>query len=526
MYRRTLLKASAAAAAGVIAAPAIAQGNARVLRCAPEANLASIDPIWTTATVAINHGYMVYDTLYGIDASLTPRPQMVAGHTVSDDNRIWTFTLRDGLAFHDGEPVRSADCIASIDRWSKRAAWGQALGAVTEDMKALDDKRFVIRLKKPFSSILYAFGISPACFIMPERVAKTDPFKQISDATGSGPFKFVKDEWVAGARAVWVKNDKYIPRDEPADSYAGGKRVFVDRVEHTVMPDGATAAAALQTGELDWVHVPLIDLVPQLRKSAGVKVAIFDPLGWLGIIRPNFLFPPFDNRKLLRAILPAIDQREFLSAVIGEQSELGKVPAGFFTVGSAMGNTAGMEVLSGPPDVEKAKRLVGESGYKGEPVLLMSPTDQPALAQIAQVTRSVFEKIGINVNYSAMDWSTLVARRASREPPDKGGWNAFCTSWSGLSVADPGGHFPIRGNGAGAWFGWPTDPKMEALRDSWFDAPDLAAQKKVCEDMQIRAFDQVPFIPVGQWFYPTAFRDNVVDIVKSPGILHWNLRKT
>jgi peptide/nickel transport system substrate-binding protein len=525
MQRRALLKASAVALTGALAAPAIAQGNRKVLRCAPEANLASIDPIWTTATVAINHGYMVYDTLYGVDLSLTPRPQMVSGHTVSDDNRTWTFALRDGLSFHDGDKVRSADCIASIDRWSKRSAWGQALGAVTEEMTAPDDQHFVIHLKKPFSSMLYALGVS-GCFIMPERVAKTDPFKQITDATGSGPFKFVKEDWVAGAHAAWIRYDKYIPRDEPADFYAGGKRVHVDRVEHTVMPDQATAAAALQTGEVDWVHVPQIDLVPMLKKSPGVTVAVYDPLGWLGIIRPNFLFPPFDNRKLLRAILPAIDQREFLAAVIGEQSELGKLPAGFFTSGSAMASNVGMEALTGPRDVEKAKRLVGESGYKGEPVLLMSPGDQPALAQISQVARSVFEKVGINVNYAAMDWSTLVARRASREPPDKGGWNAFCTSWSGLTVADPGGHFPIRGNGTGSWFGWPTDPKMEEMRDSWFDAPDSAAQAKICADMQGHAFEQVPFIPIGQWFYPTAFRNNVVDIVKAPGILHWNLKKT
>ena len=525
MHRRTLFKASAAAIASALSAPAIAQGNAKVLRCAPEANLASIDPIWTTATVAINHGYMVYDTLFGVDLSLTPQPQMAAGHTVSDDGRTWTITLRDGLFFHDGEKVRSADCIASIDRWSKRSSWGQALGAVTQEMTVKDDKTFTIQLKKPFALTTYALGVA-SCFIMPERVAKTDPFKQITEAVGSGPFKFVKEDWVAGAKAAWVKNDQYIPRDEPADFFAGGKRVYVDRVEHTVMPDGATAAAALQTGEVDWVHVPLIDLVPMLKRSAGVTVAVYDPLGWLGVIRPNFLYPPFDNRKLLRAILPAIDQREFLAAVIGEQSDLGKLPAGFFTVGSKMANMAGLEALSGPRDVAKAKRLVAESGYKGEPVLLMSPTDQPALAQVCQVTRDVFEKVGIKVDYQATDWSTLVARRASRELPDKGGWNAFCTSWSGLAVADPGGHFPIRGNGSGAWFGWPTDQKMEALRDSWFDAPDLPTQQKICEDMQTYAFEQVPFIPIGQWFYPTAFRNTVTDIVRSPNILHWNLKKS
>jgi peptide/nickel transport system substrate-binding protein len=524
MDRRSLLKASAAVVASGLSTPVIAQGSGKVLRCVPEANLGSIDPIWTTATVAVNHGYMVYDTLYGTDLALTPRPQMVAGETRSDDGLTWTFTLRDGLFFHDGEKVRAVDCIASIDRWCKRSAWGQALAAVTQEMTAQGDNKFTIRLKKPFALILYAFGVG-GCFIMPERIAKTDPFKQIEDATGSGPFKFLKDEWVAGARAVWVKNEKYSPRNEKADYLAGGKPVYVDRVEHTVMPDSATAASALQTGEVDWVHVPFIDLVPMLKRSPGITVAVYDPLGWLGIIRPNFLFPPFDNRKLLRAILPAIDQREFLAAIIGEQTELGKLPAGFFTVGSPMANMVGMEALSGPRDVEKAKRLVGESGYKGEPVLLMSPTDQPALEQIAQVTRSVFEKVGLNVNYSAMDWSTLVARRASHEPPDKGGWNAFCTSWSGISVADPGGHFPLRGNGAGSWFGWPSDPKMEAMRDSWLEATDQAAQKQICENMQGYAFEQVPFIPIAQWFYPTAFRNEVTDIVRGPNILHWNLKK-
>ena len=392
-------------------------------------------------------------------------------------------------------------------------------------MTVTDDKTFTIQLKKPFAVDPLCTGcgrlLRHAGARGEDRPVQTDlptppaPARSSSSRTTGSPAR----------KAAWVRNEKYVPRDEPADFFAGGKRVYVDRVEHTVMPDGATQAAALQTGEVDWVHVPLIDLVPMLRKSSGVTVAVYDPLGWLGVIRPNFLFPPFDNRKLLRAILPAIDQREFLAAVIGEQTDLGKLPAGFFTVGSKMANMAGMEALSGPRDVEKAKRLVAESGYKGEPVVLMSPTDQPALAQVAQVTRALFEQVGINVKYQAMDWSTLVARRASREPPDKGGWNAFCTSWSGLSVADPGGHFPIRGNGTGAWFGWPTDTKMEGLRDSWFDAPDLAAQKKICEDMQAYAFEQVPFIPIGQWFYPTAFRNNVTDIVSAPNILHWNLEE-
>lgn len=527
MRRRAFLQTTAAGLvlANGVRAPAIAQGNARVLRCVPEANLASIDPVWTTATVAINYGFMVYDTLFGADLALEPKPQMAAGHTYSDDRKTLTITLRDGLFFHDGEKVLARDCVASIARWSKRSSWGQALGAVTQEMKVIDDKTFAIHLKKPFALALHALAVG-YCFIMPERVAQTDPFKQITETIGSGPFKFVRDEWVSGARAVWAKNERYVPRDEPANMFSGGKRVFVDRVEHIVMPDGATAAAALQTGEVDWVHVPTIDLVPMLKRANGVRAIVNDPFGWIGVIRPNFLHPPFDNRKLLRAILPAIDQKEFLAAVIGEQSEIGKYPVGIFTLGGRMANEAGMDVLTRPRDMALAKRLVAESGYKGEKVVLMSPSDQPALQQLSQVTRELFQKLGINVEYVSMDWSTLVARRASREPPDKGGWNAFCTSWGGLSVIDPGGHFPIRGNGTSGWFGWPTDAKMEELRDAWLDAPDLASQKRICEQIQLHAFEQVPIIPTGQWFYPTAFRSNVTDIVRTALMFSWNVKKT
>jgi peptide/nickel transport system substrate-binding protein len=526
MQRRDFIKASAAAvAASTLGAPAIAQSAAKTLRFVPQANLTAPDPIWTTATVAINHGYMVWDTLYGIDDALISKPQMLAGHEISSDKLTWTFTLRDGLLFHDNEKVRAIDCVTSIARWSKRDPFGQKLASQTEEMKALGDNKFSIRLKTPFPLMTYALG-ADNCFIMPERIASTDAFKQISEYVGSGPFKFLKDEWVSGASAAWAKFDKYNPRPERAEFFSGGKRVFVDRVEWKVIPDPATAAAALQSGEVDWVEWPLIDLVPMLKKSPRVKIAVNDPFGVVGMIRFNQLFPPFDNIKLRQALWSAIDQKDFMDAVAGDQTDLVKQgTVGFFTLGSPMANTAGMEALTGPRDIAKAKKLVAESGYKGEKIVLMSPTDQPAILAVCQVVTSTFQKLGLNMDYQAMDWGTLVTRRASKEPPDKGGWNIFCTSWTGLTVANPGGHFPLRGNGANAWFGWPNDPKIEALRDAWFDAPDLAAQKKICEQIQLTAFEDVPFIPIGQWFQPTGYRTNITDIVKCPQILFWNVKK-
>ena len=517
--RRTTLAALAATA---LARPAIAAAPA-VLRFVPEGNLNNPDPVWTTTTIARNHGLMIWDMLYGVTGTLEPRPQMVAGHEIVDDGRTWRLTLRDGLAFHDGEPVRSADCIASIGRWAKRRGLGQRMLAQTNEMRAVSDTVFEIRMSKPYA--LMPAALSDWCFIMPERVAKTSPFEQITDFTGSGPFRFVRDEWVSGSQAVYARNEKYVPRQEPPDAASGGKVAHFDRVEWRIVPDPATAAAALQADEVDWVQNPLFDLLPQLRRSNGVRVLTNDHIGAVAMVAINHLHPPFDNPKLRRALLPAIDQRAFMEAAYGEETALFRTGVGVFTPGLPMANTAGLDVLTGPRDMARAKRLVAESGYRGEPVALMVPSDYPDQQAYSQVIRDVMVQLGIKVDFLSMDWGTLVQRRASREPPDRGGWGMFCTTYEGMAVANPASHLPMRGNGLEGWFGWPTDPEMEAMRDAWFDAPDEAAQKAICERMQVHAFDTVPFYPVGQRFLPTAVRDSLRDVVPAPYPVFWGVRK-
>ena len=346
--------------AGPLCRPAIAQNTAaRTIRFVPQANLSSPDPIWTTANVTRNHAYMVWDTLYGLDIALQPHPQMCAGHEASDDGLTWRFTLRDGLTFHDGEPVRGSDCIASIARWSKRDTFGQLLAARLGDMTVLDDRRFQIRLSRPFPLLLQSIA-GNNCFIMPERVARTDPFKQLDEITGSGPFRFVRDEWVSGSLAVYMRFDRYQPRPEAADFSAGGKIAHVERVEWRVMPDPATAGAALQAGEVDWIEQPLIDLLPLLRRNENIHVATQDPFGVIGVVVFNHLQPPFDNVKLRRALLPAIDQSEYVAAVMGNESANAKTGVGVFTAGSPLANTAGLDVLTGPRDITLARKLVAE----------------------------------------------------------------------------------------------------------------------------------------------------------------------
>jgi peptide/nickel transport system substrate-binding protein len=525
MKRRTLLAGSAAIAATGLASPAIAQGGSpKVLRFVPQANLANPDPIWTTATVAANHGYMVWDTLYGIDNALIGQPQMLAGHDMSPDELTWTFTLRDGLKFHDNEPVRAIDCTTSIARWQVKDPFGQTLAARTDEMKVLDDKRFQIRLKQRFRQMTYALGAAN-CFVMPERMAKTPASEQIKEYVGSGPFVFKRDEWVSGASAAYEKFAGYVPRQEKPEYYSGGKVAHFERVEWSIQPDPATAAAALQTGEVDWLEFPLLDLLPTIRKTPDCTVVRYDPLGTLALVAFNHLHPPFDNPKLLRALLPAIDQQEYVTAWVGEQADLGKYPVGFFTAGSPMANDAGMAAFTSPRDLAKARQLVAESGYKNERIVLMAPSDQPSLVAPCQVTRELLLKLGMNVDYQVMDWGTLVARRAKQDPPEQGGWNIFCTTWGGLAVSNPGSSYPLRGNGTQGWFGWPTDAKLEALRQQWFDAPDVAAQQEICKQIQLEAFESIPFIPVGGWYYPWAIRKDLTDLVQCAAVLFWGVRR-
>ncbi len=522
MRRRDLLTTAPALAAVSLAAPALAQGK-KPLRFIPQANLTVLDPIWTTAVVTYNHAYMVYDKLYGWDGTQI-RPQMAAGHEISQDQLTWTFTLRDGLKFHDNTPVLARDAAQSIRRWGSRDSFGQVLTRYTDEISVLDDKRFAIRLKKPCPQLLFGLGARQS-FVMPERLALKPGTEQVTDPTGSGPFRFLKDEWVSGVRCAYAKFDGYVPRNEPPAFFAGGKVAHFDRVEWTVQPDAATAAAALQKNETDWVEQPLIDLIPMLKKSPGVYTKVIDPGGWMMFMVINHLNPPFDNPKIRQAVMVALDQQAFVDSAVGDQQELSIVPTGLFAPTMPMANKVGFERLTGKRDIALAKKMVAESGYKGEPVVIMSPGDQPALKQMSEVAREMFESIGLKVDLQSMDWGSVVARRASQNPLEQGGWGAFITVMSPLTAANPGSMLSLRGNGRKGWFGWPTDERIEELREAWFDAPDLARQKTIAEQIQARYYETVPFVVLCRMQQPMAFRTDIQDVVSASFPMFWGVRR-
>ena len=497
----------------------------KVLKFIAQADLRILDPITTTAYITRNHGYMVYDTLFATDAHFKIQPQMVDKWEISKDRRTYTFTLRDGLKFHDGQPVRSADCIASVERWAKRDALGQKLAQATESWTAVNDKQFKLKLKKPFPLTLDALGklSSNVPFIMPERIAKTDAFRNITETIGSGPFKFVKEEWLPGSKVVYVKNADYVPRNEPPSWATGGKVVKVDRVEWIYIPDPATAAAALNAGEADWWEMLPHDMLPLLRKNKDVRVENLDPIGALGMIRFNFLQPPFNNQKMRQALLYVVDQRDYVLAMVGSDKSGGTCYS-FFACGTPLSSEIGAEPLKGKRDFEKARKLIKESGYKGEKIVMISATDATIAHSQALITADLLRKLGLNVELQTSDWGTMVTRRASKEPVEKGGWSIFTTWWVGPDLLSPAS-IPLGATGEKAWIGWPTNPKLEHLRQAWFDTTDTTAAKKAADAVQIEAFQFVPYIPTLQFTIPTAYRSNVSGVVAAPVAFRWHDEK-
>jgi len=234
-----------------------------------------IDPIATTNYRTRDFAYLVWDVLIAVDSKGNYRPQMLESFSASPDNMSYTFTLRPGLKWSDGTPVTSQDCIASIKRWAARDALGKQLIARTKALTATSDTTFTLELEKPFGFVIQSLGKpgSNVPVMMPERLAQTDPTKPVEEVIGSGPFIFKKDEWVPGDRMVFEKNPHYTPRDEPADGLAGGKHVYVDRVELITMPDSATAVAALQTGEIDYIQRLSFDYLPILEQNPDVVLS-------------------------------------------------------------------------------------------------------------------------------------------------------------------------------------------------------------------------------------------------------------
>lgn len=520
---RKILLAAAATAALLAAAPA---GAETVLRIKMTGDLKQIDPIWTTSYPVRDMAYLIYDTLFATDADFKVQPQMVGKYDLSADGRVYSFTLRDGLKWNDGQPVTSADCIASLQRWMQKDTLGGELKRYLDSFEAVDAKTFKMTLKEPWGLTLAALGriSSYVPFMMPERLAKTPPDKDVTEAIGSGPFKMKMDEWVPGIKIVYVRNPDYVARGEAPSGMAGAKLAKVDRIERIHIPDDISAVNALIAGEIDYIENVPADMLPAVEANKDLVAQVRDKLGKSTQVVLNHKQPPFDNIKIRQAVQMALNQKQFMEGFYGDKTKLYKIcPAIFFCGGPYESDVNSERYMN--QSFDKARALLKEAGYDNTPLVVMHPTDQKEQADWGTVLVQSLRKAGFTVDDQVMDLATMFSRRANPKPVKDGGWHIFITGWGGVDMMSPATNVYITGACDKAWYGWPCDQQLQDLRNAFFKAKDEAERRDLALKIQTRSNDIVTFIPMGQSFNIPAWSKKLDGLIDAPVPIFWNVSK-
>ncbi|WP_340110374.1 ABC transporter substrate-binding protein [Pikeienuella sp. HZG-20] len=514
-------------AAAVVAFALPAFADSTTLRIAMNASLGGIDPVFNTATYARDHGYLVYDQLFALDSEGNPQPQMVGDYSVSDDGLEYSFTLREGLRFHDGAPVEAEDAVASILRWKDKDTVGRTLFRAGAKLEVVDEKTFTLTLEKPFGLVLDAMARSTAnaLFVMPKEVAATPASEQITSAVGSGPFIFDSENWRPGDKAVYRRNPDYVPRDEPADGLAGGKRALVDVVEWVTIPDANTAVSALIAGEIDVLEQPPLELYPMIEATPGVRLEVIDPNGRMVWIRPNHLNPPLDDPRARRAILLSVNQKANMQAVGAQEGDYYEFCGAYFLCGTPLETSAGAEGL-GAPQHEAAQALLNEMGYDGEEIVLLQATDAAANSAATLVLADGLRKSGFNVKLEAMDWGTLSQRRNVKDIDGEGAWHLFITTVSALDAGSPLVNPYLASPCPNSIAGFSCSEELEAAREAWWSEPDADKRRELLDAVQIEAYKHLPYINGGQWRTFAAVQESVQGIRPITVPVFWGVSKS
>ena len=515
------------AAALAFATPASAQSQSpSVLRMVANTELQIIDPIVTPSVITRAFGYMVWDTLVSLDSKGVPRPQLLDSWKISEDRKTYSFTLREGLLWSDGQPLTSDDCIASLKRWGGKDAVGRQLMSATKELRKVDDRTFELELAKPYGHVIEAIG-KPASlvpFIMPARIAATPPTTAITEVVSSGPFIFRREEWRPGDRVVFHRNPNYKARNEPADGLAGGKRVHFDRVEFVSIPDASTRINALASGDVDYLERLPPDFVDSMSKNPDIVVT--PGLGGgqiLGLLTLNHTLPPFNNVKARQALQLVADQSEVLAS-LGYASEMVKECMSIYMCGFPASTDAGSEGFR-KPNLEKAKALLKESGYNNEPVVVLHSSDSVLIDPIALVAIEQMKRLGLNVQVKTTDWSTVAQMRTKRDPVAQGGWNVTPIVWTGFDMPDPLINPALGYNCTKNYPGWWCDERQVPVLAEYAAESDPAKRKEIAIRLQKLAHEHVNIVLLGQMAAPAAYRSNLKNMLNIGLPIAWNVER-
>jgi peptide/nickel transport system substrate-binding protein len=507
----------------ILASPAVAEST---LRAVMNIELQVLDPQVTTATVTRTLGYLVYDTLISMDSQGRFHPQMLESWQASEDRLTWTFTLRSGLAWHDGSPVTAEDCVASLRRWARSDGFGKRLMDATQDISVTDPRSFTLHLSRPFAFVIEALGKPNAYvpFILPAKLLANATAKPLTEVMGSGPFIFRKDEWVPGDRAVFHRNPAYQPRAEPPDGVAGGKVAYFDRIEILSMPDPAMRIAALQTGAVDYLEILPMDYIDMMRHDPAVTVIRQPPMAQImGGLSVNNLLPPFNDVRIRKALQIALDQSEIMAGMGLPPDMYLPFCQSVFLCGGPYAD-AGTDALR-HPSAEKARAMLQAAGYNGERIVLLHSTDSATINPISLVVIDQIKRAGFNLDVVSADYSSLAQRRLKKAPLDQGGWSLMPVVFSGYDMINPLSHYATSYSCSGANAGWNCDPGMPPLVAAFEVETDPAKRQALATEMQLRVLDQAPEMFLGQFSPPTAFRSNLHGVIANGVHVFWNVRR-
>ena len=515
------LVGTCALAAFVIGAPDT-RAQDKVLKVSLSTELQVLDPIVTRINSARVFAYLAYDTLVAMDSAGNFKPQMLDRWEVSNDKLTYTFTLRDGLVWNDGTPVTSEDCVASIERWAKRDPFGGAMMDAVSELRVIDAKQFVMQLRRPFAFVIEALGRSghQVPVMMPARLARLDAAKPVPEVAGSGPFIFQRKEWRPGDVASFVPNPRDRARPEAPDGLAGGKVVKLDRLDIVSIADQSTRSNALEAGELDWLEIAPMDHVASMRANSAITVG--KPRGvdqFLAVLNVNHATPPFNNIKVRKALQAAIVQPEIVTAV-GLPDDLVTPFCGSIYMCNAPGSTdAGTDVLKSA-GAERARQLLKESGYAGEPVVVFHSRTSALLNPMGLVVAAQLRRAGFNVQVETRDSATMQQRRLQRT-----GWSIVPVVINGIDLMNPLASPVVSGNCFDTAPGWYCDPKMTDLLQRYAVAGEPGEQRRLADQIQVAFHDNVNYIIAGQVAAPSAWRSSLTGVVPFTFPLFWNITR-
>lgn len=517
--RRTTMVGGAALAAASLIRPREARA-AKGLTVVLESEVTILDPHYITATITRTFGLHVFDMLFAMNEKGEIKPQMVESWETSGDKLGWTFVLRDGLKFHDGAPVTAADCVASLKRWAARDALGKMLMAAATSLEATDAKTFKIALKEPFPLMLEVLGKpnAPLPVIMPARIAATPADQRIPEPIGSGPFRFVKDQWRPGNSMLLERNPDYVPRKEAPDFLAGGKNVKIDQLTLRVMPDQSTGANALIAGEIDYMQYLPFDMLPILEKEKAIKMVGLGGIHqFQGNFRLNHAAPPFDNPAVRKVLWKLVDQDATLTAIGVPERYRAKSCGSFWMCDTPLSTDAGASVNKF--DLAAAKAELAASGYKGEPVIILEVAGSISQTASRLLVQNM-KDVGFTVDQQPRDWSTVLARRAKKD-----NWSMFPVYSNGTDMFSPLTHFYVAST-CNDFPGWSCDNRIPALMKGFAQAGTLEERKRIAAEIQIVAYELVPSIMWGQFTIPAGYRTDLKNLIQSDYPMFWEVEKS